>query len=409
MSPTTTDELSLSNLLQPELRADPYPFSARLRSEDPVHWDEAMGFWIITRYADVAAIYRDPRFSRALALKGAAKRLPEEEQERTKPLFETFGKSMTYADPPYHTRLRGLANKAFTPRMVEQMRQHIQHLVDTMLDAVADKGQMDAIRDLAYPLPATVIMEMLGLPAAERDSFKKWSDDLFATLGVVRYDPQVMSQALASLGQLGTFIDRLREQVQQQPQDDLFSALVMAAEDDSRLSGEELLANTMLLLTAGHETTMNLIGNGLLALLRHPDQMQKLRDDPTLITNAIEEMLRYDNPAQIAYRVAAEDAEIGGKQIGRGQIVNLILGAANRDPAQFPDPNRFDITRANTRHIGFGVGIHFCLGAPLARLEGQLAIATVLNRFPNLRLTGETLEWHSHPTLHGLNALPVAF
>jgi pimeloyl-[acyl-carrier protein] synthase len=409
MLEAASDPLSLSNLLRPEIRANPYPFYARIRDEDPVHWDEAMGFWVIARYADVSSIYRDARFSRAMGLAGAFQRLPEAERERTKPLYDSFSKTMPYTDPPYHTRLRGLANKAFTPHVVERMRPHIQKLLDGLLDGVQANGRMDVMRDVADVLPATVIMEMLGLPLEQRAQFKEWSDDVFGTLGVVRHDPQVMDKGLDGLEQGTSFLRTIHDQVLEEPKDDLFTALALAAEEGSRLSHEELYANVIVLLAAGHETTTNLIGNGTLALLRHPDQMQKLRDDPALIGNAVEEILRYDNSVQVTYRVAAEDVELGAKTIRRGQIVNLLLGAANHDPAHFPDPDRLDITRSVSHQIAFGAGIHYCLGSPLARLEGQIAFNTFLQRFPNLRLATEQLEWQEHPTFHALKSLPVAF
>lgn len=409
MPGTSGDPLSLANLFRPEIRANPYPLYAQIRSEDPVHWDEAMGFWVIARYADVSSIYRDARFSRAMGLAGAFQRLPEAERERTRPLYESFSKSMSYADPPYHTRLRGLANKAFTPHVVAQMRPHIQRLLDTMLDDIQNGGRTDVMRDIAYPLPATVIMELLGLPLERRAEFKEWSDQVFATIGVVRSDPHVMTKGLEGLEQANEFLSQFHDQIDLGTRSDLFSALALVVDDSGKLSREELYANIILLLATGHETTTNLIGNGTLALLTHPDQMNELRENPELIANAVEEMLRYDNPAQVAYRVAAEDVELDGKKIARGDIVNLLLGAANRDPAQFQDPDRFDITRPEIHQMGFGAGIHYCLGAPLARTEGQITFNTLLRRFPEMRLETEQLEWQEHPTFRGLVSLPIAF
>jgi cytochrome P450 len=403
------EALSLSNLQRPELRADPYPFYAQIQAQDPVHWDEALGFWVVTRYTDVAAVFNDKRFSRAEGLMKGFKRLPESEQATAKPVDEAFSKMMTYADPPYHTQLRGLVNKAFTPRVVEHIRPHIQQIVDHLLNAAQAKGQMDIIRDLAHPLPIIVISEMLGLAVEERQRFKGWSDDLFATLGIVRRAPNLMEKAGQSLAEMTTYITALSKERSLQPREDLLTGLVTAVDEGNRLTQEELVANVGLLLAAGHETTTNLIGNGLLALLRNPDQMNKLRDNSTLIEGAVEEMLRYDNPVQIVYRSATEDVELDGKHISQGQLVNLMLGAANRDPAHFSEPDRFDITRNEGRHVGLGLGIHFCLGAALARLEGQLAFTTLLRRFPDLRLATDTLEWQEHPTFRGLKSLPVAF
>jgi pimeloyl-[acyl-carrier protein] synthase len=255
----------------------------------------------------------------------------------------------------------------------------------------------------------TVTMELLGLPPEDRDQFKTWSDDFMAIIGVVRRESHLMEKAGQSLLEFTDYISNLQEQRHQNPQDDLLDALFTVEEEGNKLSHEELVANSILLLAAGHETTTNLIGNSLLALLRHPDQLKKLREAPSLITSAVEELLRYDNPVQIMWRLATEDLEIGDKQIGRGQMVNFIVGAANRDPAQFPNPDWLDLSRSENRHAGFGFGIHFCLGAPLARLEGEIAINTVLRRLPNLRLETETLEWQESPTFRGVKALPVAF
>ena len=409
MSVSMYETLSLSNLHDPEVRADPYPFYTQLRSEDPVHWDESMGFWVLTRFADIASVYGDARFSRAQGLRRGFERLPEAEQRIAEPVYHSFSKSMFYSDPPYHTRLRGLVNNAFTPNAVEQMRPHVQRIVDSLLDALQTKGEMDAIHDLAHPLPILVISQMLGLPAEERVRFKQWSDDLFAILGSVPHAPELMERASQSLAELTDYLTMLSLSRRQQPQNDLLSALVGVVEKGERLTQEELVANVTILLSAGHETTSNLIGNGLLALLRNPDQMQKLRDHPKLVSSAVEEMMRYDNPVQIAYRSAAEDVEIGGKYIRKGQLVNSILAAGNRDPERFSEPDQFDISRDEGRHLGFGLGIHFCIGAPLVRLEAQIAFSTILRRFPELHLATENMEWQEHPIFRGVKSLPLAF
>jgi cytochrome P450 len=408
MTHDNNETLSLSQIMRPEIRANPYPFYAQLRSQAPVHWDETMGFWVLTRYADVAFAFSDARFSRAQGLRQGFKRLPESDQQTAEPIYDAFSKMMTYADPPYHTRIRGLVSKAFTPRMIEQLRPRIQQLVDNLLDAAGAKGQIDVIHDLAHPLPIMVIIEMLGLALEERQHFKEWSDDLFAILGLVRHSPDLIKKAGQSLTEMTDHIVALSKERASQPKEDLLTGLVTVMEAGDRLSEDELVANIGLILGAGHETTTNLIGNGLLALLRHPDQMQKLRDDPALAPGAVEEMLRYDNPAQIVYRSVTEEIELGGQRIGQGQLVNLIIGAANRDPAQFSDPDRFDITRHEGRQLGLGLGIHFCLGAALARLEGELVFNSLLQRFPAMQLATETLAWQTHPTFRGLKVLPVA-
>jgi cytochrome P450 len=405
----TTETLSFSNLQRAEVRADPYPFYAQLRAQDPIHWEEDLGFWMLTRYADIAAVYNDPRFSRAQGLKRGYERLPESEKGIAKPVYHSFSKTMFYADPPYHTHLRGLVNNAFTPNAVEAMRPHIQRIVDDLLDAVQDRNGFDAIHDLAHPLPILVIAKMLGLPAEERLRFKQWSDDLFAILGSVPHTPEAMERAAHSLAELTAFLTDLSAARRLEPRGDILSALLNAVDHGERLTEEELVANVTILLSAGHETTSNLIGNGLLALLNNPDQMQKLREKPKLAPAAVEEMMRYDNPVQIAYRSAAEDVEIGGKCIQKGQLVNSILAAGNRDPERYSDPDRFNIARNEGRHLGFGLGIHFCIGAPLVRLEARIAFDAMLRRFPELRLGTDRLEWQEHPIFRGVKSLPVQF
>jgi pimeloyl-[acyl-carrier protein] synthase len=404
-----TETLSLSNLKRPEVRANPYPFYEQLRAQDPVHWDEELGFWVLTRYADIVAVYHDSRFSRAQGLRRGYERLPESEQMIAEPVYHSFSKTMFYSDPPYHTRLRGLVNSAFTPAAVEQMRPYIQKTVDDLLDNVQRNGNMDVIHDFAYPLPIMVIAQMLGLPVEDRVRFKKWSDDLFAILGSVPHAPDLMERAARSLSELTSYITDLSDARRQRPLKDLMTALVEAVEGGEHLTQEELVANVIILLSAGHETTSNLIGNGLLALLQHPDQMHKLRERPNLIATTVEEMMRYDNPVQISYRSAAADVEIGGKSIRKGQLVNSILGAGNRDPERFSEPDRFDITRDEGRHLGLGLGIHFCLGAPLLRLEAQVAFTSILRRFPKLSLATENFEWQEHPIFRGVKSLPVVF
>lgn len=438
MSSPTRDALSLSNLQREEIRVNPYPFYEQLRTQDPVHWDEELGFWILTRYADIHSLYTDERFSRAQGLLRGFDRLSIEEQKIAKPIYHSFSKTMFYADPPYHTHLRGLMNNAFTPRRVEQLRPYIQQIVDRLLDATQAKGEMDIIQDFAYPLPVMVIAELLGLPVEDRARFKKWSDDLFAILGTVLRSTHLMERASQSLNEMTEYVKALSREKRENPRDDLLSVLLSVADDDDEqvsfthhahdyasphstgelvhdreaiaaLTREELVANINILLSTGHETTTHLIGNGLLALLQHPDQLQKLKSQPALLSASIEEILRYDNPVQITYRSAVEDAEINGKLIRKGDLVNTIIGSANRDPLCFFDPDRFDITRNEGRHLSFGLGIHFCIGAPLVRLEAEIAFETILRRFPDLKLAIENLEWQEHPIFRGLKSMPVNF
>jgi cytochrome P450 len=328
------------------------------------------------------------------------------------PVFRSMSHWMLQQDPPDHTRLRGLVVKAFTARRVEDMRPRIQHIVDETLDAIAERGQMDLIEDFAFRLPVTIICDMLGIPEDHREVFYKGSRDGGRLLDPVPLSPAEIEQANAgnAMGQM--YFQQLFELRRHSPSDDLTTQLVQAEEDGSKLSNEELTANIMLLFGAGHETTVNLIGNGLLALYRNPDQLALLKANPALITNAIEEFLRYDSSVQLTGRVALEDIDdLGGKKIPKGESVLCLLGSANRDPAVYPDrPDRLDITRPNVRPLSFGGGIHFCLGAQLARLEAEVAIATLLRRLPDLRLDdAENPEWRPTFVLRGLKRLPASW
>ncbi len=398
------------NPLLPEVRLDPYPHYHQLRSEEPVQWNElfgaGLGTWVLSRHADVVFALRDPRFSadRSQAtINQQAEPAPEQELG---PL--SAAQTMLTADPPDHTRLRTLVSKAFTPQSVEAVRPRVRQLVEELLDAVADAGRMDVIADLAYPLPVIVIAEMLGIPPADRERFKRWSDDIVVTLDPI-VPPDKMQRAQGSAAELVEYLTGIFDARRREPQEDLISGLLAAEEQGDRLSEQELYAMCMLLLIAGNETTTNLIGNGMLALLRNPDQLQRLRDDPSLIASAVEELLRYDAPVQFTARVAAEELQIDDRRVAAGDMVLTLLGAANRDPAQFPDPDRLDLGRRDNRHVAFGFGLHFCLGAPLARLEGQTAIGALVQRLPDLELLTEAPEWRETFTLRGLKSLPAGF
>jgi cytochrome P450 len=390
------------NPMDPEFVADPYPTYHRLRAEDPVHLSP-LGFWVLTRYEDVAAVLRDPRFAKEAMMAAVAKRFGITQG--------TFGLSMLDRDPPAHTRLRSLVSKAFTPKVVEAMRPHIQEIVDGLLERVAGAGSLDLIEEFAYPIPVMVICELLGVPVADHERFKGWSLDIARGLDAVMLpvDSEVaIRSGIARQGLIGYFRELIAAR-RASPRADLLSALIAAEEAGDKLSEDELLASCILLLVAGHETTVNLIGNGMLALLRHPEQLRRLREHPELITSAVEELLRYDGPVQRTGRMPSEDVTIGGRTIAKGEMVMPFIGAADRDPAQFPDPDRLDITRSENRHVAFGTGIHFCLGAPLARVEGQIAINTLLRRLPTLTLVTEKPAYRQSLTLRGLTALHVAF
>ena len=398
-----------ANLASPQFKANPYLFYARLRAEAPVcrvTLPTRETAWLITRYDDVAMLLKDERF-----VKDTANALTPEQaahQPWFRKLFKQLGRNMLDLDPPDHTRLRALVYKAFTARLIEQMRERIQRLTDEFLDHVQDRGRMDLIRDYALPVPTTIIAEMLGVPVEDRHRFHRWSNALVSaassTWGLVKAVPNVW----AFMRYIRKFINKRRAH----PTDDLVSVLARVDEAGDRLTDDELLAMVFLLLVAGHETTVNLIGNGTLALLQHPDQLHNLRNDPALIKPAVEELLRYASPVETATeRYPREDVTMAGVTIPRGEMVFAVIASANRDERQFPNPDTLDITRDPNRHLSFGLGTHFCLGAPLARLEGQIAINTLLRRAPGLRLDVEPgeLRWRPGLVLRGLEALPVAF
>ena len=390
------------NPMDPEFVADPYPTYHRLRAEDPVH-HSPLGFWVLSRYEDVVWSLRDPRLIKEPIAAFVAARLG-----RTPP---GLGLSMLDRDPPDHTRLRGLVSKAFTPRVVERLRPRVQEIVDGLLDRVERAGTMDLIEEFAYPIPVNVICEMLGVPVEDHEQFKGWSLDLARGLDSIMLGPDsdVVKRSGKAREGLSNYIRQLIGERRSAPRGDLLSALIATEEAGDKLSEPELVAMSILLLVAGHETTVNLIGNGMLALLRHPDQLRQLRERPDLIGSAVEELLRYDGPVQRTARTPSEDVTIGNRTIPGGAIVMPFIGAADRDPAQFRDPDRLDITRTENRHIAFGLGIHFCLGAPLARIEGQIAISTLVKRMPKLALAVERPEHRQSLTLRGLTALPVSF
>lgn len=383
----------------PEFRANPYPFYDMLRSAAPIFYWETWGLWFLTRYDDCNTLLRDNRLGHGMF---------GETPLRQKPLWEMQSRWMLVLNPPDHTRLRSLAHKAFTPRTVARLRETIQQITDDLLDKVQEKGEMELIADLAYPLPVTVICELLGVPAADHDQFHVWSNAIARSLDLTD-EEAVYNRASVAAAELTDYLDGLLLERRARPQQDLISALVAAEEAGDRLSKEELFATCSLLLIAGHETTINLIGNGTYALLQHPEQWEKLKGEPGVVETAVEELLRYDSPVQLTSRMVLEDMSYKGVEFARGSSIAFLLGAANRDPEQFSDPVTLDITRKFNRHIAFGGGIHYCLGGPLARLEGEIAFTTLARRMPNLKLAADTVVYGDNLTLRGLEALPVTF
>ena len=397
----------LFNPLAPEFIANPYPYYQRLRETDPMHLTP-LGFYVASRHADIATVLRDKRFGKDFAGRMSRRHGPEILEE---PVYRSMRHWMLQQDPPDHTRLRGLVVRAFTARRVEDMRPRIQEIVDGIIDRVEARGRMDLIADFAFRLPVTVICDMLGIPAEDRELFFTSSRTGGRLLDPVPLSRAEIEQHNASNLAAAEYFHRLFELRRRQPGEDLTTQLVQAEEHGSKLSNEELTANVILLFGAGHETTVNLIGNGLLALHRNPDQLKLLREDPSLTAGTVEELLRYDSSVQVTGRTTLEDVdEIGGIALAKGQSVICLLGSANRDPAVYADPDQLDITRADVRPLSFGGGIHYCLGAQLARLEGEIAIATLLRRLPGLQLDDpEHPDWRQTFVLRGLNTLPASW
>lgn len=404
---TTTSDVSLSlvRLLEPEVLADPYPLYHKLRTEDPVHWDRFLQTWVVTRYVDVIEVLHS--FS--------ADRTPTPEQlsamglSGLNPIAEVMVKQMLFMDAPAHTRLRGLASVAFTPQRVRALRSHIQEIVDQLLDRVVSLGKMDMIADFAAPMPAIVTAEMLGVPTEDHVDLKRWSADFAEMLGNFQHNPDRIPRVLESTNRLVDYFKTAIASMREHPREGLIHSFMSAELDGDRLSEEEIVANCIVTMVGGQETTTNLIGNGLLTLLRNPAQLEKLRADVDLVPSAVEELLRYESPSQHTGRIARKDVEMGGKTIRKGQAVMAIMAAANRDPDRFPDPDKLMLDRKDNKHVAFGWSSHFCFGAPLARMEAQISFETLLRRLPDLQLATNELTWRTNSGLRGLTALPVTF
>jgi pimeloyl-[acyl-carrier protein] synthase len=400
------DVLSLYRLLDPRVLANPYPLYRRLRTEAPVHWDPYLHAWVVTRYRDVIHVLH--HFS--------ANRTPTPEQltamnlSALNPIARVMVRQMLFLDAPAHTRLRALASTAFTPSRVERLRSHIQEIADSLIDKIISQGSMDLIADFAAPLPAIVTAEMLGVPVIDHQNLKVWSADFAEMLGNFQHNPDRFPRVLQSVESMSAYFRKAIREQSDHPRDGLIHAMMTAEVDGAKLSEEEIVANLIVTMVGGQETTTNLIGNGMLTLLSHREEMEKLRADGSIVHSAVEELLRYESPSQHTARLAPEDLELGGQRIRKRQAVIAVMGAANRDPERFPDPDRLDLTRTDNRHVAFGWAAHFCFGAPLARIEGQVAFETLLRRLPNLNLgTGKPIDWRHNLGLRGLTALHVTF
>jgi cytochrome P450 len=391
---------------------DPYAVYAELRRSNPVHRN-ALGFWVFTRHVDCLAILRDKRSSSdgrnvnagSFREPGLVDELPAGSGPEAM-LAEMA--PFLFRDPPDHTRLRGLVQKAFTPRVVEGLRPRLEEICEGLLDAAVERGEVDLVADYAYPLPVQIIVEMLGVPAEDHEQFRVWSHALARGLDPdFLLPPEAVQQRLGAILSFVQYFASLIEERRKAPGEDLLTRLIQAEEAGDALTQGELLSTCILLLVAGHETTVNLISGGALALMERPDQLALVRDDPDVVRSAVEEMLRFVCPVQLTGRVALEDMDVGGAHLAPGEFSMLLIGSANRDPDAFDDPDTFDVTRVDNNHLGFGFGIHHCLGAPLARLEAQIALPALFRRARHLECTTDGLSYKENIVLRGLESLPV--
>lgn len=398
-------ELSLSRLLDPTVLADPYPLYARLREEAPVYFDPFLHTWVVTRYADVLRVLQT--FS--------ADRTPSPEQlsamgmSALGPIAQVMVRQMLFLDPPAHTRLRSLAATVFSPRRVKVLEEHIRSIANDLIDKVLANGHMDVMSDVAEPLPAIVTAELMGVPVKDHVQLKEWSKDFAEMLGNYQHNPNHIPKVLKSTEQMIRYFRARIADQKENPQEGLIQCLLSAEVNGDRLTQEEVIANTIVTMVGGQETTTNLIGNGILTLLRNPTEKDRLMSDYSLIPSAVEELLRYESPSQQTGRIAREDVVMGGRKIWKGQAIIAVMASGNRDAERFPDPDKLDVARTDNRHLAFGWAAHFCFGAPLARLEGQIMLETMLRRLPRLELESESLTWRENLGLRGLTSLRVRF
>ena len=406
--------LSLFRLLDPAVLADPYPLYAQLRESAPVHWDPYLHAWVVTRYADVVQVFQHFLAGRT----PTPEKLTELGLGQLTPIARVMVRQMLFLDPPTHGRVRGIAAVAFTARRVQHLRARIQQVVDDLIDAVAASGRMDVMADIANPMPSMVTAELLGVPLEDHEQLKDWSQTFAEMLGNFQHNPGRSARVLAAVEEMTAYFRSAVRKQASSPTEGLVHALATATVDGDRLDEEEVIANIIVTMVGGLETTTNLIGNGILTLLRQPAALEQLRSQPELVPSAVEELLRYESPSQHTARLAPADVMLGGQLIKERQAVIAVMGAANRDPARFPDPDRLDLARPDNRHLAFAWAAHFCFGAPLARLEGQIAFETLLRRLPDLQLAagdaGGTpgtagVQWRPNLGLRGVVALPVTF
>jgi cytochrome P450 len=409
---TEPDEpLSLFRLLDPDVLANPYPLYAELRESAPVHWDPYLHAWVVTRYRDVVQVFQQFLAGRT----PTPEKLAELGLGQLNPIARVMVRQMLFLDPPAHGRVRGIAAVAFTARRVAHLRERIQELVDGLVDAVAANGHMDVMADIANPMPSMVTAELLGVPLEDHEQLKDWSQTFAEMLGNFQHNPGRSARVLAAVEEMTAYFRSAVRKQASSPTEGLVHALATATVDGDRLDEEEVIANIIVTMVGGLETTTNLIGNGLLTLLRQPAALEQLRSQPELVPSAVEELLRYESPSQHTARLAPADVMLGGQLIRERQAVIAVMGAANRDPERFPDPDRLDLTRTDNRHVAFAWAAHFCFGAPLARLEGQIAFETLLRRLPGLRLADEAtadpggIQWRPNLGLRGVVSLPVSF
>ena len=397
--------LSLLRLLDPRVSADPYALYRALREYEPVHWDPYMHAWVVTSYPEVVTVLTNYSADRT----PASDYLDRLGLSFMKPFAAIMRQQMLFMDPPMHSRLRSICSAAFTPRRVEEMRGVIESIANELLDKVIPAGRMDMIADFAGPLPAIVTARMLGVPVKDHRKLGAWVVDLAEVLGNFQHHPDRVAEIVESMEEFKLYVAERIEEERRNPTNGLIYALMTAEVEGHRLSDEEVIANTIVTLIGGHETTMNLIASGFLTLLRNPPSLEQLRSQPDIVGSAVEELLRFESPVQHTARIAPTDVQLGGKTIKKGSRVVAALAAANRDPNRFPDPDRLDLLRTDNRHLAFGWAAHFCFGAPLARMEGQIAFNVLLGRLSRPALIDNKLEWRANAGLRGLTALNISF